>query len=100
MGLPPSYGALHVSVAEAAPGTAVTVVGAAGAVVPPTAGRSSRVAASHTVLAPVLMGASGVAPRPTTASSVSNSTSPVPEMFERWVNPGPALSVAPNPEST
>ena len=54
---------------------------------------------SQVVLAPVPTVAAGVAPAPTTWSSATNSISGAGDTFTRPVNPGPPVSVSPNPES-
>src|SRR5450756_820688 len=100
MGLPPSAGADQDTVADLSPAVAVTFTGAAGTVggarLPPL---NTTVDISQIVLAPVPALADGAAPAPTTSSSASNSTSPLPPRLVRAVYPAPGVRESPNPES-
>ena len=101
IGLPPSPGAVHRTVADESPAVAVTPVGAPGTVgggaVPPPA--NTTVPSSQTVFAPVSTVASDVAPAPTIRSSVSRSMFPFGEMLPRTVQPAPPVNAWPKPES-
>ena len=88
IGLPPSLGAFHVTVALPSPAVADTPVGVPGAVggaagPPPW---NTTVPISHTVLAPAPAVALGVAPDDaSTWSSVSRSMFDALETLLRWV---------------
>jgi hypothetical protein len=100
IGLPLLAGAVQDTVADWFPAMAVTLAGAAGALGAACApDLNTTVAISHVVLPLVPAVADGVAPAPTTWSSVRISMSSVPEMLVRAVQPDPAVSVSPNPES-
>src|SRR5262249_51739924 len=100
IGEPPSAGAVQVTVAEESPGVALTPAGAAGAVGwPCDADFRTRVAMSQGVLAPVPAVAARAAPSRAGCSSASSSISGAGEALTRPVQPVPALSVSPNPES-
>jgi hypothetical protein len=100
IGLPPFAGAVQDTTAELLPAVAMTAVGAAGAVggarLPAL---KTTVAISQIVLAPVPALAAGVAPAPTTWSSVRISISSVSEILVLAVYPDPAVRVSPKPES-
>src|SRR5271165_4077622 len=100
MGLPPSPGAAHRTVADALPPVAETFAGAAGGEGgAETPDLRTSVAIDQTVLAPVATPASGVAPWGTTWSSVIASMSVVGDMSTRGVKAGPAARVSLKPES-
>src|SRR5450755_3050877 len=100
MGLPPVPGAVQLTFADPLPAVADTPVGAPGAVgCEPAADFSTTVSMSQIVLAPVPAEAFGVALAATGWSSTSSSASALCETFTRLVNPAPAVSASPNPES-